>query len=85
MADVGCVCGPLVGAVWHGSPLLGGGVVVTRAVTVVVLVVLWVGVVRLIIGAAAPAGPAWRARVGWVIAAGASFAAGVLSAVPRRW
>lgn len=56
-----------------------------RAVTVVVLAVLWVGAVRLIIGAAAPAAPAWRARVGWVIAAGSSFVAGVLSAVPRRW
>ncbi len=62
-----------------------GGGVVSRVLSFVVLVVLWVGAVRLIIGAAAPAGPAWRARVGWVLAVASSFAAGVLSAVPRRW
>ena len=57
----------------------------SRALSLLTLAVLWVGAVRLIIGAAAPAGPAWRARVGWVLAVVSSFAAGVLSAVPRRW
>ena len=59
----------------------------SRALSLLTLAVLWVGAVRLIIGAR-PAGPVlgrMRARVGWVIAAGASFTAGVLSAVPRRW
>lgn len=54
----------------------------SRVLSSAVLAVLWVGAVRLIVGAV---GPAWRARVGWVIAAGSSFLAGVLSAVPRRW
>jgi len=86
LADVGCVCGPLVGAVWHGSPLLGGGGVVSRVLSFVVLAVLWVGAVRLIVGAVpAPSLGRMRARVGWVLAVVSSFAAGVLSAVPRRW
>lgn len=61
--------------------------VVSRVLTFATLAVLWVGAVRLIIGAVGPA-PAlgrMRARAGWVLAVASSFAAGVLSAVPRRW
>lgn len=58
----------------------------SRVLSFVVLVVLWVGAVRLIVGAVpAPSMGRTRARVGWVVALGASFVAGVLSAVPRRW
>ena len=58
----------------------------TRVLSLLLLAVLWVGAVRLIVGAVpAPSLGRMRARVGWVLAVGASFLAGVLSAVPRRW
>jgi len=51
-----------------------------------VLAVLRVGAVRPTVGAVpAPVLGRVRARVGWLVALGASFLAGVLSAVPRRW
>ena len=59
----------------------------SRVLTLATLGILWVGAVRLIVGAVGPASSLgrMRARVGWVLAVGASFLAGVLSAVPRRW
>ena len=64
-----------------------GGGVVSRVLTLATLGILWVGAVRLIIGAV-PAGPVlgrMRARVGWVVACAAAFAAGVLAWSPGRW
>jgi hypothetical protein len=63
------------------------GCPVSRVLTVAILAVLWVGAVRLIVGAR-PAGPMSgrvRTRVGWVVACVAAFAAGVLAWSPDRW
>lgn len=58
----------------------------TRVLSLLLLAVLWVGAVRLIVGAVpASSRGRMRARVGWVLAVVSSFVAGVLSAVPRRW